>query len=64
MDILRFDLLIITTLLLAFGLILIATQADGAIDIEVRSVIDHQLYAKRYAKALAPRRPLGIINRD
>lgn len=43
MDILRFDLLIITTLLLAFGLILIATQADGAIDIEVRSKTNYQL---------------------
>lgn len=47
MDILRFDLLIITTLLLAFGLIVIATQADGAIDIKVRSRINHQLLINR-----------------
>ena len=37
MEILRFDLLIVTTLLLAFGLILLATQADGAMDYGVRS---------------------------
>ena len=37
MEILRFDLLIITTLLLAFGLILLATQADETMDFGVRS---------------------------
>ena len=43
MNILRFDLLIITTLLLAFGLILLATQADGATNIAIRGRTNHQL---------------------